>query len=161
ISARQYVYDAFPASPGSAVAGGRRTEMKTYRGGSPWDGSTWPGSPGTADVTTWVYENATGLLEEQEYADGKKTTYTYTDEGRLETRTWARSVTGSHVTTYVYDADTGDMTDVQYSDSTPDVEFTYDRTGRQKTVTDVVGTRTFAYNADMSLDTETIDGSSG
>jgi len=48
---------------------------------------------------------------------------------------------------------------------TPDIEFTYDRLGRKKTVTDVVGTRTFAYddgeNGDLRLLTETIAGNTG
>jgi hypothetical protein len=43
---------------------------------------------------------------------------------------------------------------------------TFDRLGRPKTVVDVVGTRTFAYNGPsddgtLQLDTETIDGSGG
>jgi hypothetical protein len=57
------------------------------------------------------------------------------------------------------------MTSISYSDATPDVTFTYDRAGRQKTIDDVVGTRTFSYRDsspdDMQLATETIDGSSG
>ncbi|HOJ74784.1 MAG TPA: hypothetical protein PLL65_12730, partial [Phycisphaerae bacterium] len=73
----EQVYDDF----------GRRTQMKTFRGGSGWDQSTWPASPGTADVTTWVYEDATGLLLEKRYADygttGNKIAYTYTAEGKL------------------------------------------------------------------------------
>ena len=38
-------------------------------------------------------------------------------------------------TVYSYDSDTGELTDI---------EFTYDRIGRKKTVDDVVGTRTFS-----------------
>ncbi|HOA75920.1 MAG TPA: hypothetical protein PKL76_20950, partial [Phycisphaerae bacterium] len=102
---------------------------------------------------------------EKRYTDygttGNRIAYAYTADGKLASRTWARSSSGSHVTTYDYDPDTGDMTQVDYSDATPDVTFTYDRFGRKKTVTDAVGTRTLAYNDDMTLDTEDIDGSSG
>ncbi len=39
----------------------------------------------------------------------------------------------------------GQLVSIDYSDSTPDVAFTYDRLGRQLTVTDVLGTRTNVY----------------
>jgi RHS repeat-associated protein len=145
----EQVYDDF----------GRRTQMKTFRGGSGWEGPGWPENPGTADVTTWVYDPATGLLVRKEYADGKGTNYAYTADGKLATRTWERGVT----TTYGYDDATGELLSVDYSDATPDVSFTYDRLGRQATVSDAVGTRTFAYRdtLDLQLDTETIDGSGG
>jgi len=50
------------------------------------------------------------------------------------------------------------MTSINYSDSTPDVTFTYNRLGRQATVVDAVGTRTFAYNSALQLSTETFSG---
>ncbi|MDA3874664.1 MAG: RHS repeat protein, partial [Kiritimatiellae bacterium] len=43
------------------------------------------------DTTEWVYDEATGLLEQKLYDDGTGPAYTYTPDGRLETRTWARS----------------------------------------------------------------------
>ncbi|MDA3874669.1 MAG: hypothetical protein PF795_12010, partial [Kiritimatiellae bacterium] len=43
------------------------------------------------DTTTWTYDEATGLLEQKLYDDGTGPAYTYTPDGRLETRTWARS----------------------------------------------------------------------
>jgi len=46
---------------------------------------------------------------------------------------------------------------VDYSDTTPDVAITYDRLGRQATVTDATGTRTFSYdNSNLRLSTETL-----
>ncbi len=42
------------------------------------------------------------------------------------------------------------------SDTTPDVTFSYDRLGRQETVTDGVGSRSFAYNLALQLKTEAI-----
>ena len=86
-----------------------RTELR-------W-GAAWPGSRGTADVTTWVYGAATGLLTSKVAADGSHVDYAYYAEGKLRTRTWAR--TGSVVATYSYDSNTGDLLGVSYSDSTP------------------------------------------
>ncbi|NLX23500.1 MAG: RHS repeat protein, partial [Phycisphaerae bacterium] len=138
---------------------GRRVSMKTFRGGSGWDGAAWPANPGTADETEWVFEEATGLLLSKEYADSTHVDYTYTPAGKLATRTWAR-LDGENAltTTYTYAGNTGDLTDIEYSDSTQDVEFTYDRLGRQETITDAVGTRTFGYHATkLHLVTEDID----
>ena len=129
---------------------GRKTSMKTYRGGSGWDGSTWPGSPGTADETTWTYEEATGLLTRKTYADSKYVDYTYTSDGKFYTRTWSRTYSGSNriVTTYSYGAagnSPTDLTGITYTDGsvTPNVEFTYNRLGKQATVTDLDGKQTF------------------
>ena len=40
----------------------------------------------------------------------------------------------------------GQFVAIDYSDDTPDVAFTYDRLGRQLTITDVLGTRTNVYS---------------
>ena len=68
----------------------RATNMATYRGGTGWGGWDWPVDAGTADLTTWKYDEATGLLTNKLYADNKGPSYTYTADGRLSTRTWAR-----------------------------------------------------------------------
>ena len=39
---------------------------------------------------------ATGLVTQKLYADGRGSCYTYTDDGNLATRTWARGVTTSY-----------------------------------------------------------------
>ena len=143
---------------------GRMNSMSTYRAGTGWGGANWPtGSVGTADTTTWSYHEATGLLTNKLYADGKGTEYSYTSDGKLYARTWAREDgTNSLVTTYSYDEDTGELTGINYSDSTPDVTFTYNRAGQQKTIADVLGTRTFSYNSSMQLTGEAIpDGEGG
>jgi YD repeat-containing protein len=64
--------------------------------------------------------------------------------GRLADRTWARG----DLTEYAYDA-LGQLTNIQYqiTNTTPSVSFTYDRLGRQLTVDDALGSRTFAYDA--------------
>ncbi|MCP4105426.1 MAG: hypothetical protein GY749_07805 [Desulfobacteraceae bacterium] len=146
----KFVYDSY----------GRMAEMHTFRGGSGWDGEEWPADTGEADITRWHYDEVSGLLLFKEYDDGKGVTYTYTDSGKIETRTWARK-NGAEplVTTYIYDPVTGDLRDIDYSDSTQDIGFTYDRMGRQKTVTDAAGTRIFSYNdSRLMLETETITG---
>ncbi len=53
----------------------------------------------------------------------------------------------------------GQLVAIDYSDSTPDVAFTYDRLGRQLTVTDVLGTRTNVYSPTDLLDERHPDGS--
>ena len=102
---------------------------------------TWRDPGDDPDVTRWLYDEATGLLTNKVYADGNGTSYAYDASGRLTRRTWARGV----ATEYAYDA-LGQLTNIDYSDDTPDVSFTYDRMGRQVTVTDVLGTRTNVYD---------------
>ena len=140
---------------------GRLVTLKTFRSGTGWESATWPAAPGTADATTWSYDAATGLLLQKKHADGNGPVYTYDAAGRIATRTWARSLgtpgsgSGLLVTTYAYSATTGDMLGTTYSDSTPAVGFTYDRLGRQATVTDAAGTRALAYSVtDLQLDSE-------
>jgi hypothetical protein len=78
----------------------------------------------------------------------------------VKTRTWARGVT----TTYdYYDTGvapfTGELKSITYSDATPDVSYSYTRTGAIGTVTDAAGTRTVNYGADLLPDTEAFDAS--
>gem|GEM_PF-1287442 len=138
---------------------GQRTRMYTYQGGSDWTSETWPAETGTADVTIWHYNEATGLLTTKEDAAGRKVSYTYTTSNQLRTRTWARTESGSSlVTTYVCDPSTAELTDIDYSDATTDVSFGYDRLGRQGSITDAVGSRNFSYTDALQLETETITG---
>lgn len=121
---------------------GRRTKLHTYRGGSGWDGTTWPtGSAGTADTTTWAYDAATGLLNSKTDAASRTVSYTYTAAGQLDVRTWARGVT----TDYNYDVNTGELTSANYSDTTPDITNVYNRRGLLDSVTDFAGVRLFDY----------------
>jgi RHS repeat-associated protein len=107
------------------------------------------------DLTTWFYDEATGLLTNKVYADGKGTAYTYTSDGQLASRIWARGVT----TAYAYDL-SGSLTNIDYSDSTPDVAFIYDRLGRMVSAI-VAGISTNAYTYDpetLALTAETQNG---
>lgn len=134
------------------------THDKTFRGGDDWFSPTWPANPGAADVTEWIYHEATGLLAQKIYADGHGPIYTYDIPGRLKTRAWVRRTAQNKplVTTYEYDRDTGEMFELSYSDSTPRVTFTFTRAGQQATVTDACGTRTFEYSETMDLEKENL-----
>jgi RHS repeat-associated protein len=126
-----YAYDAY----------GRMVVMATFRV-----------EGGAGDQTQWLYDEATGLLTNKVYADGKGPSYSYTPDGQLATRTWARGVT----TTYAYATD-GAMTNIAYSDGTPAVSFTLDRLGRQKVAQTFLSAHHFAYSpATLALVSETI-----
>ena len=62
-------------------------------------------------------------------------------------------------TTYGYDSNTGELLSVDYENAnTPDITYTYDRVGRQATVADATGSRSFAYDATtLRLNAETLD----
>lgn len=126
---------------------GQQTAMSTFRGGTGWDQSTWPSNAGTADTTTWAFENATGLLTSKTDASNYAVSYTYNARGQLLTRTWSRGT----VTTYAYSSTTAEQIGITYSDSTPALSYTYNRLGQTVTVGDVTGTRTFAYSPTTTL----------
>ncbi|HAS82554.1 MAG TPA: hypothetical protein DCS43_07765, partial [Verrucomicrobia bacterium] len=129
-----YEYDEF----------NRMSAMYTYRGTNEINSvSDFNSLLSAFDKTSWQYDQATGLLTNKLYSDGNGTSYTYTPDGKLATRTWARGV----VTTYSYDTCCGALTNITYSDNTPSVSYTYDRLGRQVTITDAQGTRTNVYDA--------------
>jgi RHS repeat-associated protein len=147
----EYVFDAY----------GQRTEMHTFRGGSGWQGSSWPTSTkGTMDATRWIYQPSTGLLTDKEETSGKAVSYTYDALGRVLTRSWARLDAGNNriATTYSYDPNTGELLGMTYSDVTPAVTFTYDRGGRQDTISDSAGSHTLTHNADGQLLSDQITG---
>ncbi len=135
---------------------GELVTLTTYRDavdGYDFTTAIWP-NPTGGDTTTWTYQVATGLFTRKEYADGNGTDYAYDSVNRLSVRTWARD--GGLDTTYGYDAATGELTSVDYEDAnTADIAYTYDRLGRQATVTDATGTRSFAYDGNsLQLDSE-------
>lgn len=145
----QYIYDAY----------GRMSEMHTYRSGI-WNTEAWPiALEGSADITRWRYHEASGFLEQKEDAAAKIVAYTYEAGGRLKTRTWARQADGQPiVTTYGYDPGTGELLTIDYSDNTPDIAFAYDRLGRQRTISDALGSRAFVYDDKLQLSTEILTG---
>ena len=108
------------------------------------------------DVTRWLRDEATGLVTNKVYADGKGPKYTYTPDGKLATRTWARGI----VTTYSYDAN-GALTNTVYSDSTPSISLVYNRAGRQIRAEDAAGVTMFAYDEFGPVNNETVVGVAG
>ena len=130
-----YAYDEF----------GDKVSMTTYRGVN-----------AAGDVTRWLRDEATGLVTNKVYADGKGPTYTYTPEGKLATRTWARGI----VTTYSYD-NNGVLTNTVYSDGTPTISLAYNRAGRQIEAHDAAGVTTFLYDGFGAVTNETVIGVAG
>ena len=139
----QYSYDQF----------GQKTTMRTFRTDAAWNGTAWPAGV-IGDLTTWNYDEASGLVTAKTDANNKAVTYTYTVDGKPATRTWARGI----VTTYTYSSTTGELLNVDYADDTPDITYTYNRLGQQATVQDAAGARMFAYNSTFDLIKETING---
>ena len=137
---RQWGDTTYPVENGYDTWG-RRTTMKTYRAGSGWTGATWPTSTtGTADTTTWAYQEATGLLSSKTDAANKAVNYTYTAAGQIATRQWARIFSGStHVTTtYGYSSTTGELTSTSYNDGTSGLTLDYNRLGQTITTTQTI-----------------------
>ena len=130
-----YAYDEF----------GDKISMTTYRDIN-----------AAGDVTRWLRDEATGLVTNKVYADGKGPRYDYTPDGKLATRTWARGI----VTTYSYD-DNGSLTNTVYSDGTPTISLAYNRVGRQIEAHDAAGITTFLYDEFGSLTNETVIGVAG
>jgi RHS repeat-associated protein len=139
----RYTYDIF----------GNKTTMMTYRdvGGSQSSAAAPQG-----DVTTWLYDIASGSMTNKVYVDGKGPSYSYTPDGKLSRRTWARGI----VTDYSYD-NWGSLTNTVYSDNTPTVFLTYDALGRQISVHDAAGLTAFLYDSFGSLTSETVVGVAG
>ena len=112
--------------------------------------------PDALDVTRWDYDEATGLLLDKRYADGKGPSYAYSPEGRLARRTWARGVT----TNYVYD-DFDSLVSKTYSDETPSVSLGYDAHGRLlRAICDGVSTNVYAYDQYSQVTNEVQNGTS-
>ena len=134
----RYTYDIF----------GNKATMMTYRNESL--------GPDSGDVTTWLYDDASGCMTNKVYADGKGPTYSYTPDGKLSRRIWARGI----ITDYLYDS-CGNQTNIVYSDNTPAVSIFYDVLGRQVAAHDAAGITTFAYDSFGLLTNETVIGVAG
>lgn len=134
---------------------GQKTDLRTFRSGSGWNGSSWSTTNGTADVTKWIFNEPTGLLVQKQDPASKGPTYTYDTLGRVATRQWARQVAGINLTTtYAYDNKTGDLAVVSYSDSTPSVFLIKNRAGQISSATDAAGEHKFSYNAVGALENQ-------
>ena len=125
-----YEYDTF----------GRKVKMTTFREET---------EDAEGDVTTWMYDEATGGLLAKTYADGRGVSYTLTNDGKTAMRTDARG----KVTTYTYN-DYGELVSQDYSDDTTDIAMVYDNLGRVTQVTDAAGVTTLTYNQYGELESE-------
>ena len=139
----RYTYDVF----------GNKTTMMTYRDEK---GERGTGNGERGDVTTWLYDEASGVMTNKVYADGKGPKYNYTPDGKLARRIWARGI----VTDYSYDG-WGNLTNTVYSDGTPTISFFYDVLGRQTEARDAAGVTMFLYDSFGSLTNETVVGVAG
>ncbi|MDX2186226.1 MAG: RHS repeat-associated core domain-containing protein [Opitutaceae bacterium] len=154
---RQWGSGTYPVEYTYDIYGARET-MRTFRSidTAAWNAATWPNpAPAAADgsrgdVTTWVFDPASGVLTSKKDAANRSVAYTYNNRGQMLTRTSARGLT----TTYVYDSVTADLRNVNYSGGTDafgvqlapaNLAYGYDRNGRVTSVTDASGTRTFDY----------------
>ena len=126
----RFEYDAY----------GKMEKMHTYRQvGADFSDPNLVAPVG--DLTTWVYDPSTGLLQQKLDAASKGPTYQYDAAGRLTQRTWARGA----VTDYTWN-NAGQLHTVQYpASTTPGVINSYDRSGRRIQVQDGSGTRVYAY----------------
>jgi len=129
-------------------AQGRVKTMKTWQ--------NYVGNTGAA-TTTWNYDSYRGFLSSKTY-DGAASgpSYTYTPAGRLANRLWARGTN----TTYSYN-NAGDLSAVAYSDgATANISYSYDRRGRQITITQGSATTTRVYDDAGNVLSESYSGGS-
>lgn len=151
--ARQWGINVYPVEH---KYDGRLTNMITFRtlpGAVAWTNSVWP-NPSGGDVTQWVYDGPSGLLERKVYANGgsgsQTNAYTYTSGNFLNI------VTNGRGQTIDYDFNTlGLLTNIVCSDGSTATSLKYDRTGRLQTIADASGSLAFTWdNRDQPL-TET------
>ncbi len=123
-------------------------ETKQGAAGGPPTRAEMLASIATPDVTTWVHDEATGVLLKKIYADGKGPKYEYHPDGRLKKRTWARGLQ----THYEYDPATLAQTKTWYADAegnaieethSAPIILQHNRSGQVIAVDDATGRRTF------------------
>ena len=96
----------------------------------------------SSDITSWEYDNVTGLEIKKIYADGSFSSKTYDSFNRLASETNARGITKY----YEYEHARGLLTEINYSNNENNVSFSYDILGQLITVYDNLGERTVGYN---------------
>ena len=129
----------------------RMTSLATFREDA-GDITIDPTGRTDGDVTTWNYDEATGLLLRKTYADGTHEDTTYNALNFRTTLTDARGV----VTTWGYNLKKGVNNSVSYSDSTPGIQYAYNYLNQLTQVTDASGTRTITYTPYNEPDTDSI-----
>ena len=120
----------------------RLVSLTTFRAAQEGDVAEDPTGRANGDVTTWSYDEATGLETRKTYADGTHVDKTWDAFNRLATETNARGI----VKTCTYEQARGLPAGISYSDATPGQSFSYNHLGQLTQITDASGTRTFACN---------------
>jgi len=113
------------------------------------------------DMTTWGYDDASGLMTAKTYADGHGESYSYDDWNRLAVKRQARTVDGQGTplaTSYAYDPQTGNLVSVMHNDATPSLNYVYNHLNLLTQVADDSGTRMLAYNQYNEAESETTAG---
>jgi RHS repeat-associated protein len=133
--------------------------MKNVGSGVDFTGATWPNNAGNGDVTTFDYFDAVGLPKSRTDALPRVTSFTYDARGRVVTQTSPDGGVGDPaiIKTSTYYAKTGELKSVNYSgdsDLTPDLDFTYHRSGSLATVTEDGVLRSFNYDFDSGAGNE-------
>lgn len=121
--------------------------------------ASWPTSAGNGDVTTFDYFDAVGLLKSRTDALNRKTSFTYDTRGRMVTEVSPNGGAGDPAVTKTsaYYSKTDELKSVDYageSDLTPDLDFTYHRSGAVATVSEDGVQRSFEYDFDSSTSNE-------
>jgi RHS repeat-associated protein len=143
-------------------AAGRLSKLHTFRLGTSWFGSAWPGSTGATTipgeaVTSFIYSDGSARLWKKQYPDGTFTEYAYS--GLKSWRYWARSSGGSRLMTTYTSNYQDELIGLAYSDPTPPVQYRRDAKGRLSHVSDAAGEHDFTYAYDPAgnlTSTETV-----
>ena len=107
-------------------------------------------NPGGGDVTTWNYQPATGLLTRKNMPMPMAPTSLRQCQ---PSRSAHLARDGGLDTTYSYDPATGELLRVDYEAvDTADIHYSYDRLGRQSSISDATGTRTLATTCHAATD---------
>jgi len=122
-------------------------------------GEDWPTAAGDGDVTTYDYFDASGLLKSRTDALGRQTDFTYDARGRLVTKITPDGGAGDPAitVTQTYFPKTDELKAVDYTgdnDLTPDLDFTYHRSGDVATVQEDGVERSFHFDFDSSGNSE-------
>ena len=129
----------------------RMTSLTTFREDA-GDITTDPTGRTDGDLTTWGYDDATGLLVRKTYADGTHEDTAYNALNFKSTLTDARGV----VTTWGYNLKKGVNNSISYSDSTPGIQYAYNYLNQLTQVTDASGSRVLTYTPCNEPDTDAI-----
>ena len=124
-----------------------------------FSGAQWPTDAGSGDLTTFEYFDAVGLIKSRTDALNRETAFTYDARGRVVTEISPDGGAGDPAITKAstYFAKTDELKSVEYSgdaDLTPDLDFTYHRSGSIATVEEDGILRTFSYDFDASATSE-------